>query len=170
MKNDRKFITVFLLIQLMACLVFLTGCAKRQVGIMHHHGVGIGPTKATQRSYVIRGIRYHPILSARGFRETGIASWYGGKFHGRRTANGEVYNMYAMTAAHKTLPMGTILRVKSLTNGRKITVRINDRGPFIRGRVIDLSYAAARELGMIRDGVKKVRITAIGEHINKIQR
>lgn len=125
--------------------------------------VGIGPTKATQRPYVIRGIRYYPIPSARGFQEVGLASWYGGKFHGRRTANAEIFNKYAMTAAHKTLPMGTILRVESLKTGREVTVRINDRGPFIRGRIIDLSYKAARRLGIIRSGIEKVRITALYE-------
>ncbi len=164
MKIEKKFIAVFLTIQMITCLLFLTGCGERQIDTASHD-VGVGPSKATQRPYVIRGIKYYPIPSARGFKETGLASWYGKKFHGRRTSNGEIYNMHAMTAAHKTLPMGTVLRVKSLKNGRQITVRINDRGPFIRGRVIDLSYAAARKLDMVGDGVKKVRITAISEHI-----
>ena len=100
------------------CMLFLTGCGERPIDTAFHD-VGIGPTEATQRPYVIRGIRYYPIPSARGFQETGVASWYGGKFHGRRTANGEIYNKYAMTAAHKTLPMGTVLRVKSLKTAEK---------------------------------------------------
>jgi rare lipoprotein A len=86
------------------------------------------------------------------------ASWYGRKFHGRTTANGETYNMYAHTAAHKTLPFGTMIRVTNLSNGRQTMVRINDRGPFVKGREIDLSYATARDLGMLDTGVEKVRL------------
>ncbi len=90
-----------------------------------------------------------------------VASWYGWDFHGRKTANGEVYNMYDHTAAHKTLPFGTIVRVTNLSNGRQATVRINDRGPFIHGRGIDLSYATARDLGMLESGIEKVRLEII---------
>lgn len=88
----------------------------------------------------------------------GRASWYGVPFHGRTTANGERYNMYALTAAHKSLPFGSTLRVINLTNNRIVTVRVNDRGPYIPGRVLDLSYAAATELDMIHEGVGKVKI------------
>ena len=88
--------------------------------------------------------------------ERGRASWYGPRFHGRRTANGERFDMHAITAAHRTLPFGTMVRVRSLVNGREVDVRINDRGPYSHGRVIDLSYAAAAELGMLRLGVKNV--------------
>jgi rare lipoprotein A len=90
--------------------------------------------------------------------ETGLASWYGGKFHGRTTASGEVYDMYALTAAHKTLPFGTVVEVTNLENGRSLRVRINDRGPFVDGRIIDLSYAAAKRLDMVRDGVVRVKL------------
>lgn len=90
--------------------------------------------------------------------EVGMASYYSAAFHNGRTASGERYSKYAMTAAHRTLPFGTRVRVTHLGNGRHVVVRINDRGPFTRGRVIDLSYAAARKLGMVRDGVAKVRI------------
>ncbi|WP_029519824.1 septal ring lytic transglycosylase RlpA family protein [Persephonella sp. IF05-L8] len=86
----------------------------------------------------------------------GIASYYGKKFHGRKTASGERYNMYKYTAAHKYLPFGTILLVKNLKNGRTVKVRINDRGPFVKGRVLDLSYAAAKKLGMLRAGIVPV--------------
>jgi rare lipoprotein A len=123
------------------------------------------PAKATQRPYVIRGRTYYPIPNAEGYRETGIASWYGKPFHGRKTSNGETYNMHAATAAHKTLPMGTMLLVKNLANGRTTVVRINDRGPFVRDRIIDLSYKAARDIGMIRKGTAKVTITALGEAV-----
>ncbi len=95
--------------------------------------------------------------------EEGLASWYGPGFHGRRTASGEIYNMYAFTAAHKTLPLGTEVLVINLENGRQTIVRINDRGPFVKGRIIDLSYAAARALGMYRKGVARVRIVALAE-------
>ncbi len=113
------------------------------------------------KSYTIKGISYYPLISAEGFREEGIASWYGKPFHGRTTANGEKYNMYAMTAAHKTLPFNTTLRVTNIYTGRSIHVRINDRGPFIRGRVIDLSYTAASQLGIVKAGTARVRIQVI---------
>jgi rare lipoprotein A len=116
---------------------------------------------ATQRPYTIDGITYYPIPSAKGFTEQGIASWYGPGFHGRMTSNGETYNMYDMTAAHKTLPMDTQLLVKNLENGTQIVVRINDRGPFIDGRIIDLSHSAARTLGIIERGTAHVKIVAL---------
>ncbi len=107
-----------------------------------------------------------PIISKRkpvsiGYEEVGYASWYGPKFHGRRTSSGEIFNMYDMTCAHRTLPLGTMLLVTNLENGRSVIVRVNDRGPFVRGRIIDLSYAAARSLRMVRKGVVKVRIRVI---------
>ncbi len=116
----------------------------------------------SQKPYKIKGVQYKPLASAKGFVQTGIASWYGRKFHGRKTANGEIYNMYAMTAAHKTLPLGTWVRVQNLKNKKKIVVRINDRGPFIQGRIIDLSYTGAKRLDIVDSGTAKVRITALG--------
>lgn len=92
--------------------------------------------------------------------EEGIASWYGYPYHGRRAASGEIYNMYAMTAAHRTLPFGTMVRVHDLEDGRDVTVRINDRGPFVEGRIIDLSYAAAQAMGM--PGLARVRLEILG--------
>jgi rare lipoprotein A len=118
---------------------------------------------ATQSPYVINNKRYYPIPTAHGYDEKGIASWYGPDFHGRRTSNGEIYDMHAMTAAHKTLPMNTMLLVKNLENGRKTVVRVNDRGPFIRGRIIDLSYKAAKKLGTVAKGTARVEIIALGE-------
>ena len=94
--------------------------------------------------------------------EEGIASWYGHPYHGRRAASGEIYNMYDMTAAHRTLPFGTQVRVHDLENGRDVTVRINDRGPFVEGRIIDLSYAAAQAMGMAGAGVARVRLEILG--------
>ena len=88
---------------------------------------------------------------------SGISSFYGKKFHGRKTANGETFNMYDLTAAHKTLPFGTIIEVENLANNKKVTVRINDRGPFVRNRILDLSYAAAKEIEMIKTGTAKIK-------------
>ena len=99
---------------------------------------------------------------SRGFEQTGIASWYGPGFHGKTAANGETYDMEAMTAAHKKLPFGSIVEVKNRDNGRKTRVRITDRGPFVRGRIIDLSKAAAREIDMLGSGVARVKIRVVG--------
>lgn len=118
---------------------------------------------ATQRPYVIKGKKYYPIPSSVGFSEKGISSWYGKKFHGRLTSNGERYDMYAMTAAHKTLPMHTKLLVTNLENGKRTVVRVNDRGPFISGRIIDLSYKAGSQIGIDRAGIAKVHIQAISD-------
>lgn len=105
---------------------------------------------------------YHPIPHAKGFKQRGLASWYGKKFHGRKTSNGEIYDMYAMSAAHKTLPLGTFVRVTNLENGKTIDVRINDRGPFVRGRIIDLSYKAAKKMGIVGPGTAPVEVVALG--------
>ena len=96
-----------------------------------------------------------------GYRERGVASWYGKKFHGRLTSSREPYDMYAMTAAHKTLPLPTYVRVTNLKNGKSIVVRVNDRGPFVHNRIIDLSYSAAMKLDMVRDGTSLVEVEAI---------
>lgn len=104
------------------------------------------------------------------YPQEGIASWYGKEYHGRTTASGERYDMMAMTAAHRTLPFGTRVRVTNLENGRQVTVRINDRGPFIRGRIIDLSYAAARRINMIRQGLVRVRVDIISSPLANLRR
>lgn len=125
--------------------------------------LGSGKPQATQAPYIINSKRYYPIPSADGFAQKGVASWYGPDFHGRRTSNGETYNMHEMTAAHKTLPMDTMVLVKNLDNGKKTIVRINDRGPFVQGRIIDLSYSAGKTLGIVADGTAKVQIIALAE-------
>lgn len=112
-------------------------------------------------SYVVFGKRYHVKASSQGHVEKGMASWYGPGFHGRRTSNGERYDMYAMTAAHKHLPLPSYVEVTNLKNGRTAIVRVNDRGPFKDGRVIDLSYAAAKKLGVVSPGVAMVELRAI---------
>lgn len=116
----------------------------------------------TQRRYTVMGQSYTPVASHEGFVEEGIASWYGPKFHGKKTSNGEIFNMYAMTAAHRVLPMNTMVRVTNLDNGKTADLRINDRGPFVGNRIIDLSFAAAREIDMIGPGTAKVRVEAKG--------
>ena len=112
-------------------------------------------------SYEVFGKRYYVKDSSTGYTERGIASWYGTKFHGRRTSSGETYDMYAMTAAHKSLPLPTYARVTHLRNGRSIVVKINDRGPFHEGRIIDLSYVAARKLGVVASGTAPVEVVAL---------
>lgn len=120
-----------------------------------------GGTARGTKTYTVRGKTYRPYLTADGYREVGVASWYGKDFHGRKTANGERYNMYSMTAAHKLLPLGTKVRVTHLGSGRSIVVRVNDRGPFVGNRIIDLSYAGAKRLGMLGTGTARVRVEAL---------
>ncbi len=113
-----------------------------------------------------------PEVSSIGRVEYGLASWYGKDFHGRPTASGEIYNMYGISAAHRTLPLGTIVEVTNLRNGRTVKVVINDRGPFVAGRIIDLSYGAARRLDMVDDGVVPVRLEVLGRdpaYIRKVK-
>ncbi len=112
------------------------------------------------RPYEVLGQNYVPITQDRAFKERGLASWYGKKFHGRRTANGETYDMYAMTAAHPTLPLPSYARIRNPANGREIIVRVNDRGPFHKGRIVDLSYTAALKLDLLR-GVAPVELERI---------
>ena len=121
-------------------------------------------TKSSSRksySYTVLGKRYQTLADSKGFEQQGPASWYGNPFHGRKTANGETYDMNELTAAHKELPLGTKVEVTNLSNGRKVVVRINDRGPFHGNRVLDLSRAAAQELGTLNAGVAQVQIRAL---------
>ena len=118
-----------------------------------------GPVKSSP--YSLYGVRYTPLRSAAGYQEEGLASWYGVRFHGHKTANGESYNMYAMTAAHKTLPLPSYAKVTSLDTGHSVLVRVNDRGPYHGDRLIDLSWAAARKLGTDAKGVAHVRVEGI---------
>ncbi len=111
--------------------------------------------------YEVLGKRYEVMPSSHGYQERGVASWYGKKFHGNLTSNREPYDMYAMTAAHKSLPLPTYVRVRNLRNNKSVVVRVNDRGPFVHNRIIDLSYAAALKLDMVKDGTSLVEVTAI---------
>lgn len=112
-------------------------------------------------SYEVFGNRYHLLPTAEGYKERGVASWYGPDFHAKSTSSGEPYDMYAMTAAHKTLPIPAYARVTNLANGRSVVVRINDRGPFVKNRIIDLSYTAAHKLDMTRAGTAFVEVEVL---------
>lgn len=159
-----------------ALLSLLAACSSRAV---HDSGPGPGartpsslPGDAVPRKeprsrygngpyYKVFGETYKVLDTNYGYQERGVASWYGRKFHGRMTSSQEPYDMYEMTAAHKTLPLPTYVRVRNLRNNRSIVVRVNDRGPFVDNRLIDLSYAAAMRLDMVRDGTSLVEVTAI---------
>ncbi len=118
--------------------------------------------RATMRPYEVFGKKYYPTVAHIDDQFKGIASWYGPDFHAKKTSNGEIYNMYAMTAAHKTLPMNTVVKVENIENGLSTIVRINDRGPFVAGRIIDLSNSAAHKIEMVKKGTAKVRLTILG--------
>ncbi len=118
-------------------------------------------------SYTVFGKRYYVQPESKGYSERGIASWYGPKFHNKKTSNGEVYDMYGMTAAHKTLPIPSYVKVTNLTNQRTVILRVNDRGPFHDGRIIDLSYTAAVKLGIDAAGTGLVKVTTIEPEMTK---
>ncbi|MGI9437839.1 MAG: septal ring lytic transglycosylase RlpA family protein [Geminicoccaceae bacterium] len=139
---------------LVLCLFLLTGCGG---GELHKAATRVKVGKP----YQINGQWYHPRMVDQ-YREIGIASWYGVPFHGRQTANGEVYDMHGMTAAHPTLPLPSLARVTNLENGRSIVVRVNDRGPFAKQRIIDLSRRAAWELGFKDQGTAEVEVVYMG--------
>jgi rare lipoprotein A len=157
-------------VRLPLCLVIPLVLGACTFGVPVGERDGVKPTKAASTkksklgnpsSYVVHGKRYYVLDSAEGFVQRGIASWYGIKFHGRKTSSGETYNMHDMTAAHKTLPLPVYVHVKNLDNGRSAVVRVNDRGPFISGRIIDLSYAAAKKLGVKGPGTANVEISVV---------
>ncbi|BCR05237.1 hypothetical protein DESUT3_23060 [Desulfuromonas versatilis] len=143
-------------------LVLLSACAGPQYDVRVIDTPQNRELKGHEKPYLVNGTRYDPLRSHQGFVEDGIASWYGEDFHGKKTSNGEIYDMYAMTAAHKTLPLGVYVKVHNKANGRETTVRVNDRGPFVQGRIIDLSFTAAKELGVVGPGTAPVRIEALG--------
>ena len=121
------------------------------------------------KPYEVNGERYYPLPDAEGFVESGKASWYGPGFHGRRTSSGEIYDMYKKSAAHKTLPLATVVKVINLSNNKFTIIPVNDRGPFVKGRVIDLSYAAAKEIDMVGTGLTDVKIIALGKEVGRVE-
>ncbi|AAS94880.1 MULTISPECIES: septal ring lytic transglycosylase RlpA family protein [Desulfovibrionaceae] len=153
-----RLLLVSLLLFCTASLV--SGCGSSRSGVSYPKGQPSGPRA---KPYTVRGKTYYPLKSAHGFVEEGVASWYGSDFHGKKTANGERYDMYAMTAAHKLLPFNTNLRVTNLANGKQIIVRVNDRGPFVGDRIIDLTHTGASRIGMIGPGTARVRLETVGD-------
>jgi rare lipoprotein A len=152
MKKIILHLTIFL------CMVMWGSCLPKKV-------IQSKPPPQCQygKPYQIKNKWYQPMTYVDYFEQKGVASWYGKKFHGRKTSNGETYNMYAISAAHKTLPLGTYVKVYNLDNKKCMTVRINDRGPFIEGRIIDLSYGAANRLGIVQKGTANVFIRTINK-------
>ncbi len=160
---------------LIVALFSFFGCSSRRYGTSYYNSYNYpsygtsskinnskNMHKATMRPYTVAGKRYYPTMVSVGDTFSGVASWYGRDFHGKKTSNGEYYNMYDLTAAHKTLPMNTMVKVTNLRNNRSVVVRVNDRGPFVNNRIIDLSYAAAKRLGMIAKGTAPVRLEVVG--------
>ncbi len=125
-------------------------------------------SRGGNKDYQVFGKPYKVLATAQGFEQTGTASWYGKKFHGHLTSNGEIYDMYTMSAAHKSLPLPTYLKVTNTANNKSVIVRVNDRGPFHQSRIIDLSYSAAYKLDMLKTGTAQVKITAITDFDKKI--
>lgn len=169
---------------LIVSIIFLGGCSTRGAKVYSKHknnktksyseeksNYSNGVDKKsflhpTMKPYVVRGIRYSPTIVNVGDEFEGNASWYGPDFHGKLTSNGETYDMHDMTAAHKTLPMNTVVKVTNLSNDLATVVRINDRGPFVATRIIDLSKTAARKLKMLGNGTAPVKIEILGFHVN----
>lgn len=148
---------------------FLAGCSSsmRPIGKMPRNDELPTGSQGVKRKvgtpYKVAGVWYYPAEQP-NYDEVGFASWYGKDFHGKKTANGEIYNMNALTAAHKTLPLPTFVKVTNLENGRTIILRVNDRGPFVKGRIIDISRRGAQLLGFDKQGVTKVRVQAVDEN------
>ncbi len=151
---------------LLCSFMFLTACTsyQRMPEPTSHGAYGNRSTakKGTQKPYTVNGKRYEPLATHEGYQQSGLASIYGAEFHGRKTSSGEIFDMNAMTAAHKTLPLGVHVRVQHKKSKREVIVRINDRGPFVSSRIIDLSREAASRLGILQEGVAPVQVTALG--------
>lgn len=154
----------FKLFILFLFILLVSGCSTKTKSPYIYYDTPQAQTTShpTMRPYVVRGIQYYPTVVSVGEKFSGNASWYGPDFHGKLTSNGEVYDMYGMTAAHKTLPMNTVVKVVNKNNGREAIVRINDRGPFVATRIIDLSKSAANELNIIATGTALVTIEILG--------
>ncbi len=169
---------------LFIAIIFITACSTGRYQHAHDSTPSRAPNQVELRdaiardephspggnkNYRVLGNNYQVLKSAQGFEQTGIASWYGKKFHGHLTSNGEIYDMYGMSAAHKNLPLPTYVKVTNLANNKTVIVRVNDRGPFHQNRIIDLSYSAAYKLDMLKTGTTDVKITAITDFNPKIK-
>ncbi len=176
---NQGFIRFLHFLPILFTTIFLTACetAKRSGSYYQDDGPGTQSVDVStipdavpraeplhryaNRPYTVLGVSYVPMTSRQPYKARGTASWYGQKFHGKKTASGEIYDMYRMTAAHPTLPLPSYARVTNLANGKDVVVRINDRGPFLHGRIIDLSYAAAHKIGIAANGTGEVEIETI---------
>jgi rare lipoprotein A len=161
-EKTRSYLLSLPLLLLLSSLFWVSGCSQKR-GVYHSGShTSKARHRATMRRYTVRGKCYTPTYVEVGQTMRGISSWYGPNFHGKQTSNGEIYNMYARTAAHKTWPMDTMVKVTNLDNGRQTVVRINDRGPFVKGRIIDCSYLAGKELGLDKTGIARVKLEVVG--------
>jgi rare lipoprotein A len=158
---------------LLLIIIFFTGCYESDNFYLHnmpnystYNNSKKSSNTEIQKPYYVLGKWYYPTPTYKGQTFRGIASWYGPDFHGKLTANGEIYNMYAYTAANKTLPLGTIVKVTNLNNNKSVVVRVNDRGPFVKERIIDLSYAAGKKIGIDKTGTAPVKIVVISTPIS----
>jgi rare lipoprotein A len=157
-----KFLPNSFLFLTIGVVFLLQGCASKK-STVNTQGVNSQQVhKATMRPYTVGGKTYYPTMVSTGNTFSGTASWYGKDFHGKKTSNGEIYDMYKMTAAHKTFPMNTMVRVTNTKNNKSVIVRVNDRGPFVQNRIIDLSYAAALEINLVSSGTAPVRLEVLG--------
>lgn len=171
------------LLSLLSLILVLTACSNGRYQHKHDSIPSRFPNQAElkdaipraeaksrggNKDYQVFGKSYQVLDSAKNFEQTGQASWYGNKFHGHLTSNGEIYDMYAMSAAHKNLPLPTYLKVTNLANEKSVVVRVNDRGPFHQSRIIDLSYSAAYKLDMLKQGTAQVKISAITDFDSEI--
>lgn len=151
-KTTALFLFLFSLIQLSGCETLSSSSTVPKDDTLN---------QSVKKNYVVKGRRYYVLNSSKGYHKTGEASWYGAQFHGKRTSNNESFNLYAMTAASPELPLPTYIKVKNLQNNKEVVVKVNDRGPFVGDRVLDLSYAAAKKLGFVGRGTTKVDIVAL---------
>jgi len=161
----RLLISSFALLIVLTSVVSMTGCSQKKASYIKYKETKYTSKarhRATMRTYRVRGRTYSPTRVSVNDTMRGVASWYGPNFHGKQTSNGEYYDMHGMTAAHKTWPMDTMVRVDNLKNGKSVIVRINDRGPFVSGRVIDCSYAAGKSIGLDKSGIAPVKLTVLG--------
>lgn len=154
--------SILLIIVMFGTSTLFTGCSQKPKTVCATKYTSAARHRATMRPYEVLGKCYSPTYVEVGQVMKGISSWYGPNFHGKHTSNGEVYNMHARTAAHKTWPMDTMVKVHNLQNGKSTIVRINDRGPFVKGRIIDCSYTAGKEIGLDRMGIAKVSVKVVG--------
>jgi rare lipoprotein A len=143
-------------------IFLLQGCGLKRASVDARGANSQQVHKATMKPYTIGGKTYYPTMVSTGNTFSGTASWYGKDFHGKKTSNGETYDMYKLTAAHKTFPMNTIVKVTNTKNNKSVIVRINDRGPFVQNRIIDLSYAAAAAVNIVNSGTAPVKLEVLG--------